>query len=53
MMNIRLPLLNGLITQSEFEPNFLRVHLLRGEIGFYTMLGKVRKRAFGLLEEQC
>ena len=29
MMNIRLPLLNGLITQSEFEPNFLSRPLAR------------------------
>ena len=53
MMHIPLPLLNGLMTKSEFEPNFLRVDLLQGENGSYTMFRKVRKRVFGLFEEQC
>ena len=54
MRHIPLPLLNGLMTRSGFEPKFLRVNICCKEtIGSCSMRGRVGDNVLGLFKEQC
>ena len=54
MRHIPLPLLNGLMTRSGFEPKFLRVNICCEEtIGSCNMRGRVGDNVLGLFKEQC
>ena len=54
MRHIPLPLLNGLMTRSRFEPNFLWVNLFCEVIlGLVTCGGGGGDKVLGLFKEQC